>query len=62
MTKRAFRCDQCEALMINGVFCHEAGCPNSRARYDKAEDRWIPQRKCRECGNMVDEGEECCAA
>jgi hypothetical protein len=21
-------CDQCEALMINGVFCHEQGCPN----------------------------------
>ena len=21
-------CDACEALMINGVYCHEAGCPN----------------------------------
>lgn len=24
------RCSQCEALVINGVACHEAGCPNSR--------------------------------
>lgn len=21
-------CDQCNAVMINGVFCHEHGCPN----------------------------------
>ena len=26
-------CDQCEALMINGVFCHETGCPNSGSRW-----------------------------
>lgn len=23
-------CDQCSASMINGVFCHETGCPNAR--------------------------------
>jgi hypothetical protein len=23
------RCDQCEALRINGVYCHETGCPNA---------------------------------
>ena len=22
-------CDQCNAAMINGVYCHETGCPNS---------------------------------
>lgn len=22
-------CGQCEPLMINGVFCHEHGCPNA---------------------------------
>ena len=22
-------CDQCEPLMINGMFCHETGCPNA---------------------------------
>lgn len=21
-------CNQCEALVINGVYCHETGCPN----------------------------------
>ncbi len=22
-------CDQCEAVSINGIACHETGCPNS---------------------------------
>jgi phage FluMu protein Com len=30
------RCTQCEALMINGIFCHELGCPNTKARYDES--------------------------
>ena len=24
------KCDQCEMLSINGVACHEIGCPNSK--------------------------------
>lgn len=24
------RCSQCSALVINGVACHETGCPNQR--------------------------------
>ena len=24
------RCSQCEAMVINGVACHETGCPNAR--------------------------------
>ena len=31
-------CDSCEVLMINGVRCHETGCPSA----------WKDQR--RECG------------
>lgn len=23
------RCSQCEALVINGLACHETGCPNT---------------------------------
>jgi hypothetical protein len=23
-------CDQCEMLSINGMACHETGCPNAR--------------------------------
>jgi hypothetical protein len=54
------RCNQCEALMINGVFCHETGCSNTKSRYDVASDEWIRQRKCFECGCTVDEDNLCC--
>ena len=34
-------CDSCEALVINGVLCHEHGCP----------DYWKDtKRDCKECG------------
>lgn len=59
-TKTRVRCDQCEAAMINGVFCHETGCPNSRARYDADSDTWVKQYNCFECGCMIDEDSECC--
>jgi len=36
-------CDSCEALMINGILCHEQGCPD--AWRDK-------ERECKECGCM----------
>jgi hypothetical protein len=32
-------CDQCNATMINGTFCHVTGCPNSRKVKDDGE--WI---------------------
>ncbi len=53
-------CDQCEAATINGVFCHEQGCPNKGARYDRAEGAWIKQRKCFDCGYTVDKDDPCC--
>lgn len=53
------RCNQCEAMMINGVFCHETGCPNAGSRYDAESDAWITQSRCRECGHKHDEGDEC---
>lgn len=28
--KRVKRCDQCVMVRINGVACHEHGCPNAR--------------------------------
>jgi hypothetical protein len=52
-------CDQCQALMINGIFCHETGCVNSRKRYDAENDRWYRVFKCRECGCEVEEGQSC---
>jgi len=56
---KTFRCDQCEAAMINGIFCHETGCPNTHARYDDGE--WIKTRLCDECGYRVDADDPCCS-
>ena len=51
-------CNQCEALMINGVFCHETGCPNSRKLW--SGHTWVKTRKCGECGDTVAEHTPCC--
>lgn len=32
-------CNQCEALMINGIYCHETGCPN--ANKVKVDGEWV---------------------
>jgi len=37
-------CDQCEMLNINGLNCHETGCPNER------RDRLRPE--CPECSRV----------
>jgi hypothetical protein len=29
-------CDQCEAVMVNGVYCHEHGCPVLWEIWDEA--------------------------
>lgn len=53
------KCDQCKALMINGVFCHESGCPNRNSVWNEERGRWIKQRECRECGCTIELGEVC---
>lgn len=35
------RCNQCDSLYINGVFCHETGCINTHKIYDKEEKQWV---------------------
>lgn len=50
-------CDSCEALMINGVFCHERGCPNTDKIYRDGD--WVAVYECRECGGMIEKGERC---
>lgn len=30
MRSRRVTCDSCAVLVINGVICHEHGCPNAR--------------------------------
>jgi hypothetical protein len=32
-------CSQCQSMVVNGVPCHESGCPNERSEVE-----------CRECG------------
>jgi hypothetical protein len=54
------RCDQCQASMINGVFCHETGCPNSRAWF--IDGAWCKTRKCFDCGCTVLADDPCCSA
>ena len=53
------RCDQCEMLMINGVPCHETGCPNSRKTWIAERGEWVLFVECRECGAEVEAGESC---
>lgn len=52
------RCGSCIAIRINGVFCHEQGCPE-KGRY----------KRCLECGNQfrfvspfVSVCDDCCRA
>jgi hypothetical protein len=54
-------CDQCQMLSINGVPCHETGCPNMSARWDAESGEWIKQRKCFDCGCTVDAEDPCCS-
>lgn len=61
-TSPAVRCDRCAALMIQGVFCHETGCPNTHSRFDAESGEWVKQRKCFECGCTVDVTDLCCNA
>lgn len=34
---RSNRCNSCEVMMINGVRCHEHGCPNKEADAKRQE-------------------------
>ena len=55
------KCDSCDSAAINGVFCHERGCPRIGQVYRDGE--WLRTYTCRECGNVttdVDEYERCC--
>ena len=53
------RCDQCEALMINGVFCHETGCHNSKKTWIEERSEWVLYLPCSVCGCDVEVGEYC---
>lgn len=53
MTKTK-RCNQCQQLRINGVVCHETGCPNA----------WKVRRECKWCPRVYVPRErwmDCCS-
>lgn len=52
-------CDQCEFLFINGLPCHESGCPNQRKTWVEGRG-WVRMVECPECGSPVEVGEVCC--
>ena len=39
-------CDQCQMVSINGVNCHEIGCPNAKEDYAKRDG-------CQWCGKEL---------
>ena len=48
-------CDSCEVLTINGVKCHETGCPDAWKEYE-VECKW--------CGTKFKpetKGQDCCS-
>ena len=50
-------CNQCAASWINGVFCHEHGCPNNGARLRDGE--WVKFRTCGSCGYDLPADQAC---
>lgn len=35
-------CKQCNALSINGIACHEHGCPNSKKPWVVVDNKLVP--------------------
>ena len=35
------KCDQCDSAYINGVYCHEHGCPNRNKVWDEEAQEWV---------------------
>ena len=50
-------CNQCDWAIINGHFCHEAGCPNAHKTWTDGE--WRQFVDCFVCGYPVPVGEMC---
>ena len=53
------KCNQCDSAVINGVYCHEIGCPNSKKTWVPDEQAWVLFLECPICGSDVREGEFC---
>lgn len=53
------RCDQCQLARIQGLVCHETGCPNSGKTWDEDREQWIKYQDCFECGFAIEVGTAC---
>lgn len=57
------KCDQCNPAMLQGIFCHESGCPNMHKKYNPESESWDNVYKCRECESEhvdSDSAGQCC--
>lgn len=52
-------CDQCRWAWVNGMFCHETGCPNQKKTWVAERGEWVRFVECRECGCEVETGTVC---
>jgi len=59
---KAITCNGCELLSINGLSCHEHGCPNTNATWDSEQGEWVRTRTCFECGGECPADQECCTS
>ena len=37
------KCNQCDSSTINGVYCHEFGCPNWDKIWDDLAEEWVDE-------------------
>jgi hypothetical protein len=49
-------------VSVNGVACHEHGCPNRNLTWNEEYGRFIATRECAECGAVIELGEVCSCA
>ena len=39
------KCNQCDSAVINGVYCHEQGCPNINKFWDEYIEEWVTEEE-----------------
>lgn len=57
------KCNQCDSMVINGIYCHETVCPNTDKKWVEDEGEWVSVYNCPECGSEYDNPEDswnCC--
>ena len=52
------KCDQCDSAIINGVYCHEPGCPNREKFWDEENEMWMDIEESTDEGWLIEWEEE----